>query len=371
MKAEDLFETLGEVDESLVTQAYAADSAENLKRLCDAEKEMKRQTKEIRTSARLRPMYRRVAVIGVSFALIVGLALGMPMLMQGSGHRKEEPTLSPDDPGLRPVSGWDDVLANATGEIVINNLDKLNYYAARWLMDADRGALQQGAPSLIPLSLTSQGVGSDHGSAVNTPPVEDAPPEEPSPTLGDPLPGAGSGSIGEEHWVGDRVVYYALEPEDCYTIDAVLHFQIELTDPQGFLASRVGTGTVDVVITSNNLEPMITFRQGDRFYSCLVSGGGEGQMIFSTHKYIDGFSIVKNLEQDNFSFRVTFGENGVRGIECVRHKSGVRAEEQIYLPDAITLLPGDGIWYEVSGTFRVAELQGYYNALNAQKGDLS
>ena len=60
-------------------------------------------------------------------------------------------------------------------------------------------------------------------------------------------------------------------------------------------------------------------------------------------------------------------------LECLRYKSGASKEEQIHTPDTITLLPreGDGVWYQVSGSFSVGELQQYYDALDAQKGDLS
>lgn len=377
-RTRDLFEALGELDSTMLERAYAVDSAEKLQSLCDAEAERRGNW------GRMRPAFRRAAVVCACLAIVFGMVLTLPSVFKGGGILEDFPILSPDgneepSPGMNgelPTLGWEDILANAKGEIVINNLDKLNYYAAKYLAAEAWGAsMQRVQPTLIPLVQTDGNVGydSDVGYDVDTPPVEDVPPEEQSPVLGDRLPSQGNSGIVDEYWVGDRVVYYGLEPTDRYTIDAVLRFQIELADPQGYLAARIGTGIVDVVVTSNNLEPMITFRNGDRFYSCLVSGGGNGKMIFSTHKYIEGFYIVKNLEQDNFSFTLTVDEGGVRSLECRRYKSGASKEEQIHTPDAITLLPreGDGVWYQVSGSFSVGELQQYYDALDAQKGDLS
>lgn len=364
----ELFEALGEVESTLTEQAYAIDSAEKLKSLCDA------QTERYGKSAAKRPLRRRAILLCASLALAFGMllaALGLPTLLKNAGSLEEFPSLYPEE---QPSMGWEDVFANATGDIVINTLDKLNYYAAMYLTARPwEESMQSGQSFLRPLALTMIDEEYDVGYDVDTPPTEDLPPEEQSPAPGDRLPSQGNAGIGSEHWVGDKVVYYGLEPNDRYTIDAVLHLQIELSDPQGFLAAQLGTGIVDVVITYNSLEPMITFRNGDLFYSCLLSGGGNGELIFSTHKYIEGFYIVKNLEQDNFAFNVTFDERGVSEIECRRYKSGAGEEEQIYHPDAITLLPheGDGVWCEVSGTFSVAELQGYYDAMEAGKGDLS
>ncbi len=364
-RAQELFDAMGELESSMVEQAYVVDSAEKLKSLCEAEAETGRR--------RVRPVrgvHRRVAVICASVAVVLGITLGLfalPSLWGSGGNLEEFPLLSPDQQEEQPSLGWDDILANATGEIVINNLDKLNYYAAMWLMGgAESDVMQGAAPQPIPLTLTEGEIGYDNGYAVDTPPVEELPPEEQSPTLDNPQPSQGSGSsIGGEYWVGDKVVYYALEPSDRYTIDEVLSFQIEISDPAGFLASRIGTGVVDVVITSNNLEPMITFRNGNLFYSCLISGGGNGRMHFSTHKYIEGFYIVKNLEQDNFAFNVTMDKNGVREIVCHRYKSGASVEEQIYTPDTIRLLTG-GVRQQVTGSFSVAELQQYYDTLDSQ-----
>ena len=102
--------------------------------------------------------------------------------------------------------------------------------------------------------------------------------------------------FGDEETKSDEdIYYYEIDPNERFRITKVIAFQIGLTDPEGFLAKRLGTGIVDVVITESNLEIMITFHAHGKYYTCLMNGGGKTNYQFSTHKYIEGFNIVKNF----------------------------------------------------------------------------
>lgn len=124
-------------------------------------------------------------------------------------------------------------------------------------------------------------------------------------------------------------VEYPIDPNKVFTVTMVTYFTIELNDENGFLAQKLGgTGLVEVVITRSDIDGMdgwggmITFKRDDKYYSCLTNGAGidresnTSNMRFSTHKYIDGFNIVKNTQQENFMFTVNFEGSKVVGFEC-------------------------------------------------------
>ncbi len=107
-----------------------------------------------------------------------------------------------------------------------------------------------------------------------------------------------------------------------FTITMCSYFAVTISDARGFLAQKLGgTGSVEVVITRNNFNNMITFRKGDRYYSCLQTSSTENAMSFSTHKYVSGFKLVENYEQENYEFTVYFEGDKVTGINCGRFKT--------------------------------------------------
>jgi hypothetical protein len=236
----------------------------------------------------------------------------------------------------------------------VDSLDKVNYYAGMYLITRTHTeAARFPSPGVILLAETTSdddrpGVGYDAPPDADRPadaPVvvpPDGGQQDPAKETIPPLTGY------------DDVIYYSLDPNERFTVSSVIYFCIELTDENGFLASRLGTGVVEVVITDNSLEPMITFRRGERFYSCLNNGGGSGMMDFSTHKYIEGFNIVKNLAQENYRFDITFGEASVLAMRCSRNEAMPSHPQCV--PDDIVLLPNDSVWQTVSGSFTVAEL---------------
>ena len=120
-----------------------------------------------------------------------------------------------------------------------------------------------------------------------------------------------------------------------FTITMYSCFNITLNDANGFLTRKLGgTGTVEVVITCNNFNNMITFKKDGRYYSCFQSDSTENTMVFSTHKYVQGFKLIENYDQENYEFVVRIDDDRVVGTNCVRSKGD--NTNYHFTPDNIT-----------------------------------
>lgn len=168
--------------------------------------------------------------------------------------------------------------------------------------------------------------------------------------------------------LSDKIYYYELNPNTEFTISMITYFTINLNDENGFLAKKLGgTGLVEVVITQNNLDDMITFKREDKFYSCLCNNTSYNQdstnslksIAFSTHKYIQGFNVVKNLEQENFKFTVDFETAKVTAINSTRFKDSQWTHQ--YNIDDITLNEDFCAVLFVKQHFTIAELESYFS----------
>lgn len=106
-----------------------------------------------------------------------------------------------------------------------------------------------------------------------------------------------------------------INEDTVYVVKSATYFTVELKEKNGFLAEKLGgTGLVEVVVTENNINDMITFKRGEKFFSCLKTGTIEHDyadlknktLIFSTYRYVDGMYIIKEYERQNFQFEVTY-----------------------------------------------------------------
>ncbi len=307
MRSEKLSQQLGEVDNDLLEKAWKVDN------------EQKLNAHIRKTQKMFRP---KIAALAASVALVLLVsAVSLPFIGKHIAS-PEDPAVDPtwasrpgeqnDNPLQKPQPG--DMTA-----VRINSVDKLNYYAAMQLLaDASKlSAQSQNGIKAVPLLDL---VGTD-----GIPYEQDVPETTEGPPVTNPTQPPHSTTPPDE-----KIYYYEVDPTARFVINEVIFFQIELTDANGFLASKVGTGLVDVVITDNSLDPMITFRNGDRFFSCLVNGHGSGTWRFSTHKYIQDFCIVKNLSQENYGFYISCeGEQATR-FECgPTEKGGDRPDQNV------------------------------------------
>ena len=274
------------------------------------------------TEARAVRPKRRWALVAASLAVI--LCLGMIPLGLGGLH-----TVPDVD-----VPDW--VLASLGEQTDIDDLHKLHYY----------GALSA-ATSDTPTSLRLPAV--------------------PRRLLASTLP------VGRTAGTTDR---YAVDPNEIFQITRTIAFQIEVEDGSGFLASQLGGGVINVVVSENSLETMITFRHGDRYYSCLLNGisedeGGysavDGSYVerdavryhFSTHKYIDGFDIVKNTNQLNFSFYFWMDRKSAQVVDfrCFHSGDGDAWDIGAPTPDTVTVIPNTSMVSGLEASFTLRDLQ--------------
>ncbi|MBR2921951.1 MAG: hypothetical protein IKC10_01375 [Alphaproteobacteria bacterium] len=148
-----------------------------------------------------------------------------------------------------------------------------------------------------------------------------------------------------------------------FTTTMVTYFTIELNDEKGFLAQKLGgTGLVEVVVTQNDIDDlgkMITFKRADKYYTCLANGGdydpdtNNRSHEFSSHKYIDGFNIIKNLEQENYKFTVHYEGSKVTGFEC----APFRSVPENYAVDDVTFIEDFCVVLYTKQTFTIDELE--------------
>ena len=151
-----------------------------------------------------------------------------------------------------------------------------------------------------------------------------------------------------------------------FTTTMVTYFTVELNDEKGFLAQKLGgTGLVEVVVTENDMEDMgqmITFKREDHYYTCFMNGqrkdmdSNKISREFSSHKYVEGFNIVKNLEQENYKFIVHYEGSKVIGFECAPFHSVPTK----YVADDVTFIEDFCVVLYTKQTFTIDELEVYF-----------
>ena len=311
MKHEKLARELGRIDEDLLEKAWQTDDSKKLN-ACAVKKF---------------PIVRVAALAAcAAVVLMVASAILPGFRTKGPGN-----VLPPEQSnGLNPP------VIGQEGELRINSIDKLNYYGAMQIL--------AGTPKL---SMSGSGSGAEGVGQDEKPDL----PQVTEPT-GDVDPTQNTTPSWNDN---GYYVFYELDPSEVFTITEVVFFQIELTDEHGFLASKLGLGIVDVVITDNNLDAIITFRNGDRFFSCLQNGRSKTEWDFSTHKYIQDFGIVKNGKQENYGFHVRFEAGQAIDFRCrLSENGGPRPDQNVRIASTTTVS-------YTGGTFTIAELEASFN----------
>ena len=344
---ERLSEHLMNVDEEIFANAYEIDDAEKLRKYI--------RTKNAKTKKPfyMTPAFRRIATIAACFVLIVGVVFSIPSIFnQGSNEVGQEDYQG----GNVPPS-----LKGEEGYLTINSIAQLNYYAAiRMIADKPQTtglAMSQSKTTNVNYGIMLLSVGNDVDQKDELPVPETTGPNTSEDNVVTPNnPGVPDSA--------EDIYYYSLDPNEPFYIDRVSMFQIELTDENGFLASKLGLGIVDVVITEDCIwgESLITFRNGENFYSCLTNGGGydrqtgESYWDFSTHKYVEGFFIVKNLAQENYGFNIKLDAQGqAYKFNCHETENGGNRVDKNVKVVSSTVVSEEG------RSFTVAELENYFN----------
>lgn len=341
-----LSDAFGGLDDGLLEESLRVDDTKKLRR------NKRRKAKSV-SSAFFPRLCRRLAV-GACVLLLGSVLVAAPFLKE---------RLEGSDPfGSSVVDPW---AGQDEGRVVINSMDKWNYYAAKkTIADAYRlSALsaEKGKGALIEAAADE----AVFESAVDSS-AEDIPPEdyEPPKTQTGETSSAGGGGGNDIYDLENGTIYYDMSAWGELIVIRTIYFQIRLPSGEGFLASRLGGGTVEVVVAESGVAEdmdMITFRNGDRYYSCVGLGTAYDKetftehYYFSAHKYIEGFYLVKNLKWEHYEFRVSVRHGEVVGFTCDYRYTGEEneapsvAENSTYIVDK-----------EV--TYTVAELEEYFNA---------
>ena len=324
--SERLSDHLAELDREMLDTAFAVDDPQKLKKYTEANR---RNIPFYQKNA-----FRSLIAAAACLALIIGVLFAVRQQgSTGPDIQIEAPptggeTAPSESPELTEPPVFDNYdpkdPTNAPKEFKIRNIDMLNYYAAIQVLTENAAQTASVGEDYTLHKLTNR---TEETLPADTegPPI--APPTKPT----EPVDGY------------DKY-YYTFEPDMVFYVTRVMFFQIELTNPDGFLASQVGCGTVDVVITNNSIGTMITFKNGDRFYSCLDNGQGQTDIEFSTHIYIEGFAVVKNMDPESYRFTVTFDGNQITGNPQTHIKEMLAVFTMEQLEDYFTkgILP-DGI----------------------------
>ena len=316
-KAEKLYLYLAETDDDLLREAEEAGSA--------AKKEAKILAAPKNT--RRSKILRILPAVAACLAVILTVSILVPLLKKGP-----EP-LTPD------VS------------IEIDSLDALNYYGAQVLraQNADKSAKKalhlDGNSAFRLLSDTEE---------YTKPEVPEAPESAPDAADDDP-----SAPIYDEE---RNAYYYSFDPNDSFTVADVIGFRIRLTNPEGFLAKKLGTGIIDVVLTHSSFEQMITFRSEDgRFFSCLSGTSRDGCLTYADVKYVDGFRVYKNNTNILYEFDVRMENGNAVGFECRYDMETLTGQEEPL--DTVEFVAGSAYAVNDELTVTVSELAELANDL--------
>lgn len=162
----------------------------------------------------------------------------------------------------------------------------------------------------------------------------------------------------------DTKVYYDLYGWGGFTVKRTIYFQIELSDETAFLASRLGTGIVEVAISMGDIYDdlnMITFRNGDNFFSCMYHGyeginekTGAEKYAFAAYRFIEGFYYVKDLQYEHFEFHIEVGTVGDAAFRCDYRHTGFENEP-------VTVVKNSTYCIDKEVTYTIEELEEYFN----------
>lgn len=241
-------------------------------------------------------------------------------------------------PGNTPSKPIDNTPSNSTSSnppitetnYFIDSIDKINFYSAKKIINEN---------SLLPISMNNKNL-----------------------------------SMPEVVFLNNNYAEYPIDRNKIFTTTMVTYFTLELNDERGFLAQKLGgTGLIEVVVTQNNIDDlgqMITFKREEKYYTCFANGGdydpdsNKSSSEFSSHKYIDGFNVVKNKEQENYKFIVHYEGSKVVGFECAPFES----TPTNYNTDDITFIEDYCVVLFTKKYFTIDQLEVFFK--NEAKGDL-
>lgn len=260
---ERLSDALAGTDDRLLAKAWDTDSPEKLRTY----------RKQVRAARRRKRLARACAAAAAAILLVT---VGVRMQKRGWILPGGQTTATGDGSRLPDSDG---LLPPPESGVVIDSMDKVNYYGAKRM-------LESGGHRAQALADTRRETAAD-GS-------EDTPD-------GDP------GDMGVRDVVGSEDL-----SGYTFTIKTAIRFAVTVAEDDPFLTEKLGAGVAEVVLTDLNFGinslTVMTFRHGDRFFSCTTESYSleDGENLFGTHLYVKGFCFYKDLTQGVRLFRVTY-----------------------------------------------------------------
>ena len=337
-RSERLSEHLLNIDDDLFAKAYQIDDADKLKQY-----ETTKNAKN-KNVISVRPKIYRYAAIAVCMAIVIGMASTLLPLIN------REDSL-PDNGQQHPYPNGDtqsSIHIPPPKAIVFDSLDKVNYYAGlKTILDSKYTLTKANTKTekIIPLSCNLPQRSHLHAlSSTSEADLDNRPADE-----DDVTPVLGGHDISEER----------------LRITTAIYFQLQVTDADEFLASKVGTGKIDAVMTDLyigiNPYAMITFKNGDRYFSCLTEMHGlqETENTFGTHLYIKGFNFYKDTTNGVSNFKVIrdAASNQITSVSWIPYHRRP-AEAPVY---PIAVIPNSTYTANTVYEFTLLELEEYYN----------
>lgn len=325
------------IDDDLLTEALYTDTAEKLRK-SSASRRISRVVLKAFAACACFALIMGGLVLGVIIGTVNPSVTPSPPIIDNTPPEPDVPPVveqpsepdepnMPDDPGEgntpEAPENPDVPIIPEKPTVVIDSIDKLNYYAALSMIENGVAAVT------VPLSAIPLGY------------VE-----------------------GQDYY------FSPVDPNARFTVTKAIFFRIALLDEYGFLASKVGKGEVDVVITENSLENMITFKGEKGWYTCLINRAGlmtytDGTpgwwWEFSTHKYIEGFYLVKNTGVGNFRFRVIGNSESVTNMSCQKFNPTGDDVKWEHIPDIIKVIPDSTAIIHQTYSFTIADLEATVN----------
>ena len=97
-------------------------------------------------------------------------------------------------------------------------------------------------------------------------------------------------------------LHYPIEYSPTYTFSDFTYFRFN-ADRSNFLDERIKCGEIEGLAAKTNIfdEWILVLKNENNYYSCLTNGGTFGYDVkvlrYSAHKYIEGFDLIKDLDQ--------------------------------------------------------------------------
>ncbi|MBE6594012.1 MAG: hypothetical protein E7642_08520 [Ruminococcaceae bacterium] len=251
ISADYISAALGELDDRIFAEAYLTDSAEKMKELI-----RKERGEKLRSAFCVRNL-KRVGALAACIAVCVAIAAAVPFAVNVAKHVWN---IGNDIQIFPPATdSTNGTLVPPSDDIVIDGIGKLNYYSA--------------------LSIFSDSFEDSSLGNIASP----------------------DGSLGS-----------SFDEDGIFTVTEASFMRIYVSEGS-FLAEKLGTGTVDVAISKNNIADMMTFKCGDRFYSC-ASTDGDG--CFYSSNTVEGFEVYFGDDEKGYKFELAYDGGKVTGIRA-------------------------------------------------------